>query len=109
VVRYFREPPKILINYKKWKAGEPFEYPMPKGDGKHWERLLEPAMDAVKIRCAAWKDEIQNLLIFVRDETRTIGMSVISNDATRRVFSPAYCLHFWFNHTRAYSRIPTIL
>jgi len=44
---------------------------MPTGDGKHWERLLEPAMDVVKIRCATWKDEIQNLLIFVRGGFRT--------------------------------------
>ncbi|KAF9554889.1 hypothetical protein CPC08DRAFT_160341 [Agrocybe pediades] len=46
------------------KAGDPFRFPMPESDGKHWEALLEPTMDATKNQCAAWKEEIQNLLIF---------------------------------------------
>ncbi|KAF9471730.1 hypothetical protein BDN70DRAFT_926032 [Pholiota conissans] len=40
-----------------------FKY-APKPDGDPWEIILKPELDADTVRCNAWKDEVQNLLIF---------------------------------------------
>jgi hypothetical protein len=42
-----------------------FKHAPPKPDGDPWEILLKPALDADTTRCAAWKDEVSTLLIFV--------------------------------------------
>ncbi|KAH9475301.1 hypothetical protein JR316_0012412 [Psilocybe cubensis] len=52
-------PPKI------WDIGDPFEFAPPKPDGDPWSLLLDPLLKADKERCDAWRDEVQNLLIFV--------------------------------------------
>ncbi|PPQ87615.1 hypothetical protein CVT25_005800 [Psilocybe cyanescens] len=52
------EPPKM------WAIGDPFQYSPPKLEGDPWLLLLEPLMKKDKMRCDAWKDEVQNLLIF---------------------------------------------
>ncbi|KAF8179909.1 hypothetical protein BJ912DRAFT_1062706 [Pholiota molesta] len=41
-----------------------FEHAYPKPDGDLWEILLKPELEADTTRCDAWKDEVQNLLIF---------------------------------------------
>ncbi|KAF9556235.1 hypothetical protein CPC08DRAFT_765367 [Agrocybe pediades] len=46
-----------------WAVGSPFKYKIP-GDGSHWEKLLEPLIEADRIQCAAWKGEAKNLVIF---------------------------------------------
>ena len=46
--------------------GDPPECPLPKIDGNPFTLLLESQMEKEKMRCEAWKDEVQNLLIFVR-------------------------------------------
>ncbi|KAF9484109.1 hypothetical protein BDN70DRAFT_798383, partial [Pholiota conissans] len=43
---------------------EPFEHAPPKPDGDPWAIILKPEMEVDKIQCDAWKDEVQNLLIF---------------------------------------------
>ena len=45
--------------------GDPPECPLPKIDGNPFTLLLESQMEMEKVRCEAWKDEVQNLLIFV--------------------------------------------
>jgi len=47
------------------KLGDPAQYPLPKIDGDPFTLLLEPRIEKEKVRCEAWKDEVQNLLIFV--------------------------------------------
>jgi len=47
------------------RVGDPPQYPLPKIDGNPFTLLLEPRMEKEKVRCEAWKDEVQNLLIFV--------------------------------------------
>ena len=47
------------------RVGDPPEYPLPKIDGNPFTLLLEPRMEKEKVRCEAWKDKVQNLLIFV--------------------------------------------
>jgi len=47
------------------KLGDPPQYPLPKIDGDPFTLLLEPRIEKEKVRCEAWKDEVQNLLIFV--------------------------------------------
>ncbi|KDR75477.1 hypothetical protein GALMADRAFT_68761, partial [Galerina marginata CBS 339.88] len=37
---------------------------MPEPTGDPWERLLVPLLKKDKAQCDAWKDEVQNLLIF---------------------------------------------
>ncbi|KAF8181089.1 hypothetical protein BJ912DRAFT_882544, partial [Pholiota molesta] len=41
----------------------PYEHAPPK-DGDPWTTLLTPELEADTLRCNAWKDEVQNLLIF---------------------------------------------
>ncbi|KAF8175580.1 hypothetical protein BJ912DRAFT_33453 [Pholiota molesta] len=53
-----RDQPKV------WKCGEAYEYPIPKPDGNPWEVVLEALLKKDKVQCDAWKDEVQNLLIF---------------------------------------------
>ncbi|KAF8901368.1 hypothetical protein CPB84DRAFT_1777694 [Gymnopilus junonius] len=47
-----------------WRCGGAYEYPIPKPDGNPWEVVLEALLKKDKLQCAAWKDEVQNLLIF---------------------------------------------
>jgi hypothetical protein len=48
-----------------WKCGDAFQYPIPKADGDQYEKLLAPLFKRDRVQCEAWKDEVQNLLIFV--------------------------------------------
>jgi len=47
------------------KMGDPPKNPLPKIGGNPFTLLLESQMEKEKVRCEAWKDEVQNLLIFV--------------------------------------------
>lgn len=48
-----------------WKLDTVFKHAPPRPDGDPWSILLKPLLDKDKKRCDAWKDEVQNLLIFV--------------------------------------------
>lgn len=50
-----------------WKCGEPYQFPLPEPIGDPWQTVLTPLMEKDKARCEAWKEEVQNLLIFVCD------------------------------------------
>lgn len=54
---------------KLWRCGHPqnseHKYPIPEPTGDPWENLLTPLLQKDKAQCDAWKDEVQNLLIFV--------------------------------------------
>ena len=69
----------LIHNLQTWQVGDQFKYSIPK-DGKHWETLLEPMMERDRTQCAAWKEEIQNLVIFVSQlvccTTRALRMTV---------------------------------
>ena len=56
---------------RMWRCGQEYQYPIPKPDGNPWEVVLESLLKKDQVQCAAWKDEVQNLLIFVR------GVSVL--------------------------------
>ncbi|KAF9484070.1 hypothetical protein BDN70DRAFT_826261, partial [Pholiota conissans] len=43
---------------------EPFKYAPSKPDGDPWEILLKPELEADRMQCDAWKEEVQTLLIF---------------------------------------------
>jgi len=45
--------------------GDPPKYPLPKIDGDPFVLLLESQLKRDSGRCEAWKDEVNNLLIFV--------------------------------------------
>ncbi|KIM36635.1 hypothetical protein M413DRAFT_77866, partial [Hebeloma cylindrosporum] len=49
---------------KQWTRNDPHRYRIPRGDEDPWETLLEPLLAKDKIQCDAWKEEVQNLLIF---------------------------------------------
>jgi len=51
---------------KMWRPGDPYQYPIPEPNGDPWEFVLEALLKKDKVQCDAWKDEVQNLLIFVR-------------------------------------------
>ncbi|PPQ97606.1 hypothetical protein CVT26_002405 [Gymnopilus dilepis] len=48
---------------KKWQCGDPYQYPVT-GTGDPWEKLLAPRLEKDNAQCDAWRDEVQNLLIF---------------------------------------------
>ncbi|KAH9487226.1 hypothetical protein JR316_0001295 [Psilocybe cubensis] len=50
--------------HKPWNFDDAFKYAPPRPEGDSWDILLDPLMKQDKIRCDAWKDEVQNLLIF---------------------------------------------
>jgi len=47
------------------QCGDPFLYPIPAPGGDPWEHMLKPLLKKDKEQCDAWRDEVQNLLIFV--------------------------------------------
>jgi len=47
------------------RMGDPPKYPLPKIDGDPFVLLLESQLKRDSGRCEAWKDEVNNLLIFV--------------------------------------------
>ncbi|KAH9474347.1 hypothetical protein JR316_0012805 [Psilocybe cubensis] len=49
---------------KLWRCGDPYRYPFPESEGDPWNCVLEPYRKNDRIQCEAWKDEVQNLLIF---------------------------------------------
>jgi len=52
--------------FNQWTYNDPYRYPIPRGNEDPWGVLLEPLLVKDKIQCDAWKEEVQNLLIFVR-------------------------------------------
>jgi len=50
---------------RRWKCGEPYHYSIPEPEGNPWEVVWEALLKKDKIQCDGWKDEVQNLLIFV--------------------------------------------
>ncbi|KAJ3500850.1 hypothetical protein NLJ89_g9608 [Agrocybe chaxingu] len=59
---------------KLWKCGDPYQYTIPKPEGNPWEVVLDALMKKDKVQCDAWKDEVQNLLIFNGLTTRQAGL-----------------------------------
>ncbi|TFK44148.1 hypothetical protein BDQ12DRAFT_708162 [Crucibulum laeve] len=57
--RQVNEEPEFV----PWRSGDPFRYPIPK-DGDPWETCYKPVKKYDDVMCTAWKDEVQNLLIF---------------------------------------------
>ncbi|PPQ90704.1 hypothetical protein CVT25_005012 [Psilocybe cyanescens] len=53
-----QQPPSV------WELHDPYQFAPPKPDGDTWRVVLEPLIKKDKMRCEAWKDEVQNLLIF---------------------------------------------
>ncbi|KIM43427.1 hypothetical protein M413DRAFT_68915, partial [Hebeloma cylindrosporum] len=49
---------------EQWSYKEPHRYPIPRSNEDPWETLLEPLLAKDRVQCEAWKDEVQNLLIF---------------------------------------------
>lgn len=53
-----------FITSKKWQCGDPYQYPVTE-KGDQWQMLLKPLLEKDHDQCQSWKDEVQNLLIFV--------------------------------------------
>uniref|UniRef100_A0A8H8CG05 CHAT domain-containing protein n=1 Tax=Psilocybe cubensis TaxID=181762 RepID=A0A8H8CG05_PSICU len=49
---------------KEWELTDEFEEAPKKPEGDPWKVILDPLIAKENIRCNAWKDEVQNLLIF---------------------------------------------
>ncbi|KDR81291.1 hypothetical protein GALMADRAFT_1125098 [Galerina marginata CBS 339.88] len=50
---------------KIWNCGDPYIYPIPMPNNSNcWKGVLDPHIKNDKVQCDAWKDEVQNLLIF---------------------------------------------
>ncbi|KAF8154538.1 hypothetical protein B0H34DRAFT_716930 [Crassisporium funariophilum] len=47
-----------------WSCDDNYRFPIPKPTDDPWNVCLEPLLQEDSIRCDAWRDEIQNLLIF---------------------------------------------
>ncbi|PPQ65973.1 hypothetical protein CVT24_011190 [Panaeolus cyanescens] len=61
-LRSAKEP----IKSKLWRCGNQSRGPntIPSAEGDPWDTCLKPLMEEDREQCEAWKDEIQNLLIF---------------------------------------------
>ncbi|KAF8967703.1 hypothetical protein BDZ97DRAFT_1916647 [Flammula alnicola] len=46
------------------KCGDDYRYPIPKPKGDPWEVLLKDLSQTDRSQCRAWRDEVENLLIF---------------------------------------------
>ena len=53
------------MQFKPWNYGDPYENPLSGRKEDPWAVLIRPLVAKDKARCEAWKDEVQNLLIFV--------------------------------------------
>lgn len=73
-------------NPRIWKCGDTFQYPIPKADGDQYEKLLGPLLKRDRVQCEAWKDEVQNLLIFVSGCITEL-LTVIDNNCKAGLFS----------------------
>jgi len=60
----FQQYVDLLLAWQKWECGDPYQYKIPQ-NGDPWENLLARRMESDKVQCETWKDEVQNLLIFV--------------------------------------------
>jgi len=54
---------------------EPFKFAPEKPDGDPWKIILEPLLKADRAQCEIWKDDVQNLLIFVSLATLSVGLT----------------------------------
>lgn len=62
-----------------WNCGDPLKYPVPKEEEDLWDKLLRPLLERDKQQCDAWKDEVENLLIFVSRQNYLISPSQSSS------------------------------
>ena len=54
------------MHIKPWRSGQPYQYPVPKPEGDPWEIVLSSLMEKDKLQYAAWKEQIQCILVVVR-------------------------------------------
>ncbi|KAF8957091.1 hypothetical protein BDZ97DRAFT_120112 [Flammula alnicola] len=62
-----QEDPSLSTSAEKpklWKCGDPYKFAPPQEEGDPWDKLLQPMLKRDKEQCDAWKDEVENLLIF---------------------------------------------
>ncbi|KAF8911658.1 hypothetical protein CPB84DRAFT_1913055 [Gymnopilus junonius] len=73
---------------KLWRCGHPqnseHKYPIPEYDEDAWENLLAPLLKKDKAQCDAWKDEVQNLLIFAGLFSAVVTAFVVDSYKTLR-------------------------
>lgn len=50
---------------RPWKSGEPYHFALPESKGDCWEVLFKYLYEQDQSQCAAWREEVNNLLIFV--------------------------------------------
>ena len=75
------------------KLGEPFQHPLPKIDGDPFAQLLESRRKKDSARCDAWKDEVNNLLIFVSSLSIQRPTFEIIFPKGRSVLGNRHCVH----------------
>jgi hypothetical protein len=71
----------LFDSRRQWSYNDPYRYPIPRGNEDPLETLLELLLAKDKVQCDAWKDEVQNLLIFVC--ARSIRTDRIIDDGFR--------------------------
>ncbi|RXW17938.1 hypothetical protein EST38_g7924 [Candolleomyces aberdarensis] len=49
---------------KLWECGHPYKHPLPTPAEEPWTQILKPLQKKDEARCKAWKEEVQNILIF---------------------------------------------
>ncbi|PPQ91271.1 hypothetical protein CVT25_006214 [Psilocybe cyanescens] len=67
---------------KEWELSDDFEEAPKKPEGDPWKVILDPLLEKENIRCNAWKDEVQNLLIFAGLFSAVITAFVIESYRT---------------------------
>jgi len=82
------------IYFKPVKMSERLQTPLPKTDDDPFIPLLETQKEKDKARCEAWKDEVQNLLIFVSLAFKIRLKADIRMFEGRSVLSGRHCFHY---------------
>ncbi|KDR73067.1 hypothetical protein GALMADRAFT_73232, partial [Galerina marginata CBS 339.88] len=64
--------------------GDSYQYSFPKPEGDCWNSVLEEKLKSDTIKCDAWKDEVQNLLIFAGLFSAVVTAFIIESYKTLR-------------------------
>jgi len=82
------------VQFKPVKTSEPIENSHSEIDKDPFTVLLETRKDKDNARCEAWKDEVQNLLIFV-SLVRILHLKANTSMCQGRSFlSSGHCFHY---------------
>ncbi|KAJ2936463.1 hypothetical protein H1R20_g625, partial [Candolleomyces eurysporus] len=65
-----------------WECGHPYKHPLPTPMEEPWTQILKPLQKKDEARCKAWKEEVQNILIFAGLFSAVVTAFIIESQKT---------------------------